>query len=142
MTTTHRPELTPILRPNGRPMTADAGATAQGKPCPIKKCGACGGYVVFVQSSKTCKWYLANTFRYGGDVEAYYFQKNSPHFTTCADRVKANEALDAQIAEERKNQRLAQALAAWRAEMRAAGIEFTREMHDAKQAEIEAALDA
>jgi quinol monooxygenase YgiN len=138
MTTTHRPELTPVLRPNGRPMTADAGATAQGKPCQIKKCGACGDYVVFVQSAKTGKWYLVNTYRYGGDNEAYYYQKNSPHFTTCANRVKANETLDAEINEERKMQRRAAALKAFMEETQAAGIEMTREMYSAKIAEYDA----
>lgn len=138
MTSTQtRSQLTPVLRENGQQRYADAGATRQGDRKPMKSCGTCGAYVVFVQSTKTGKWYLADTFRYGGDTEAYYYVKASPHFKTCGDRVKVNEAIDAQIAEERKYQQRERVLAAWRAEMQAAGIEITREMYEAKQAETE-----
>ena len=75
-------ELRPVLYPNGQKRHADAGATRQGGSHPMKECSACGRFVVFVQSTKTGKWYLADCFRYPGH-DAYYYIKASPHFKTC-----------------------------------------------------------
>lgn len=80
MTTTNRPELKPVLNRFGKPVTADAGAAHQGQPRPIKACGACARYVVWVQNAAE-RWYLANVYQYrtDGPVETYYFRKDSPH---------------------------------------------------------------
>jgi hypothetical protein len=78
----NRAELKPVLYPNGMQRKADAGATDQGGRHAMKECSACGRFVVFVQSTKTSKWYLADCFRYQGH-DAYYYVKASPHFKTC-----------------------------------------------------------
>jgi len=88
--TTTRPELTDILNEYGRQSYASDGAVAQGGSLKMKRCGACGGEVVFVQSKKSGKWYLADCFRkYNG---GYYYVKASPHFKTCAERQERQEA--------------------------------------------------
>lgn len=87
-----RPELTPILDRFKNPKYADAGAVHQGDPIPMKKCSACQGYVVWVKSTKTGKFYLADCFRYQGG-ESYFYVKASPHFKTCEQRVATNERL-------------------------------------------------
>lgn len=86
-----RPELKPVLYPNGQKRYADAGATQQGGPIPMKECSACGGKVVFVQSSKTGKWYLADCFPYAGARESYFYVKSEPHFKSCEKRVARKE---------------------------------------------------
>ena len=94
---TTRPELTAVFHPNGLQRYADAGAAQQGGNRPIKRCTACGMYVVFVQSTKTGKWYLADCARYS-HRDAYYYVKASPHHETCGRVVaerRANEARSA-----------------------------------------------
>lgn len=93
MTQAMRPELSPVLRPNGEPRLADAGATYQGAPIAMKKCSACGGFVVFVKSTRTGKWYLADCFRYHGS-DAYFYVKASPHFKTCEREQNRRRAED------------------------------------------------
>lgn len=91
---TTRPELTDLYDRHQRQRYADAGGVRQGGPRPIKICGACQRPVVFVESTKTGKWYLADCARYT-NRDAYYYVKASPHYKTCADTVatrRANEA--------------------------------------------------
>lgn len=92
MTTTARPELKPVKYPNGQTRYADDGAVAQGGLCALKQCSACGGYVVFVKSTKTGKWYLADCFPYAGG-NGFYYVKSSPHFKSCEKRVAENQKM-------------------------------------------------
>jgi hypothetical protein len=111
MTTNTRPELTPVLDRFQNPKYADAGATQQGGPIPMKKCSACQGHVVWVKSTKTGKFYLADCFRYSGG-ESYFYVKASPHFKTCEERVASQERLrqeELQKADETKRWEVARA---------------------------------
>lgn len=83
--------LTDLKRENGSPKFADGGRQTQDGPRPIKVCGSCGGHVVFVQSKKTGKWYLADCFPYAdrsdsAQTTSYFYVKSSPHFKTCERR--------------------------------------------------------
>lgn len=67
---------------NGRPRYADGGVQQnQGGNAKIKICGDCGSKVVFVQSTKTGKWYLADVFQYKNGN--HYYSKADPHFKSC-----------------------------------------------------------
>ena len=88
-----RPTLTPILDRFKNPKKADAGAVHQGNPIPMKQCSACLGKVVWIKSTKTGKFYLANCYRYAGDGDNWFYIKASPHFKTCAQRVADNQEL-------------------------------------------------
>ena len=88
-----RPTLTPVLDRFKNPKKADAGAVHQGDPIPMKQCSACLGRVVWVKSTKTGKFYLANCYRYTGDGDNWFYIKASPHFKTCAQRVADNQEL-------------------------------------------------
>lgn len=67
---------------NGRPRYADGGVQQnQGGNAKIKICGDCGSKVVFVQSTKTGKWYLADVFQYKNGN--HYYSKSDPHFKSC-----------------------------------------------------------
>ena len=90
MTTTNRPELRPVLDRFQNPKKADAGATYQGDPIPMKECAKCLGKVVWVKSTKTGKFYLADCFRYSGDGDDWFYIKASPHFKSCETRVEEN----------------------------------------------------
>lgn len=83
--------LTDLKREDGSPKFADGGASKQDGVKPIKVCGCCFGNVVFVQSKKTGKWYLADCFPYADLSDSarstsYYYVKSSPHFKTCERR--------------------------------------------------------
>lgn len=132
-------DLKPVP-PRDRQRWADAGAVDQGDRRPLRECAACGGFVAFVQSSRTGKWYLADCFRYrGGD--RFYYVKASPHFKTCervlADRA-AEEARERDKADE--DARFAVCLAAIR-EM-AAGFESSHGAGYGSLPEYETALNA
>lgn len=145
-TTSNRPELYDIKRPDGEPYYAEPGAVSkQGGSRPVKQCSACGGFVVFVQSTKTGKWYLADCFdKYKGGM---YYVKASPHYKTCA-RVLEQRA-EGERREAEKRRELAECDAyvtnlvaffaaeeAWDAEQKAAGITPTREQRVAKMHEL------
>ncbi len=86
--TTNQTTLTNYIY-NGVQQRADAGAqSAQGASLNIKICGDCGGKVVFVQSAKTDKWYLANVFTY--KTGNFYYVKSDPHFKTCGIKQATN----------------------------------------------------
>lgn len=94
--------LIDYLDQSGNPLRANAGAQrAQGDRRNIKQCDKCSGLVVFVQSSKTDKWYLADVFAYQGedrDSGQFYYMKNSPHFKTCG--TKQNNVTAVEITQE------------------------------------------
>lgn len=80
-------KLEPYTNWEGERFFADAG-TIKGEKKPMFKC-ECGGYVVWVKSSKTGKNYLANCSRYGNrdsDYESYWYAAYSPHFKTCDEQ--------------------------------------------------------
>jgi len=83
--------LIDLLRENGNQVRADGGALQQdGSKC-VKVCSACNGKVVFVQSIKTGKWYLADCFPYGNDNlgtprQNWFYVKSAPHFKSCERR--------------------------------------------------------
>lgn len=93
METTPRPELTPIFDRFKNPKKADAGATHQGNPIAMKECSHCRGRVVWVKSTKTGKFYLADCYRYAGDGDNWYYMKSSPHFKNCQQRKNANDTI-------------------------------------------------
>ena len=85
--------LTDLKREDGSQKWADGGANRQDGNKPIKVCGCCGGKVVFVQSNKTGKWYLADCFPYAdlsdtGRPTSYFYVKSSPHFKSCERKAK------------------------------------------------------
>lgn len=92
MTQTTRPELTDLLHDDGTKRYANGGAVNQQGSRPIKRCGACGGLVVFLKSKRTGRFYLADCFPYASG-DAYYYVAQSPHFKTCerklADRAES-----------------------------------------------------
>jgi len=64
---------------NGQQREADGGVQKnQGGYLKIKICGDCGGKVVFVQSTKTGKFYLADVFEYNSGN--FFYSKGHPHF--------------------------------------------------------------
>jgi hypothetical protein len=132
-----RTELTPVLNYKGQQRFADAGATRQGKARPIKQCQACKGYVVFVQNAAD-KWYLADCFPYGGDIESYYFRKDAAHHLTCGKRAEAQEAQVEQAVSEGIDKARSKAFTQWMREHMDNGTwnEVTWEMCEAKTAEI------
>lgn len=79
MTTTTRPELTPVLDRNGRQRFADGGA-AKNTLRPMKECSGCDTYVAFVQN-QAGKWYLVNCYRYANQSEEgrFYYRKDCLH---------------------------------------------------------------
>ena len=67
---------------NGQQREADGGVQKnQGGYLKIKICGDCGGKVVFVQSTKTGKFYLADVFEYNSGN--FFYSKAHPHFKSC-----------------------------------------------------------
>lgn len=78
-------KLKPVFDWSGeRRVMADGGVT-KGEKKPVFKC-ECGGYVVWLKSTKTGKNYLANCCRYGAldaNYESYWYAAHSPHFKTC-----------------------------------------------------------
>jgi ssDNA-binding Zn-finger/Zn-ribbon topoisomerase 1 len=141
MTQTTRPELTPVLYPNGGQRYANAGATNQGKGRAMKECQACGGYVVFVESSRTGKWYLADCFPYANG-HSYFYVKAAPHYKTCEKRAEVSASLVAEEHQRQIDRRIGLRLLEWIAEMKEAGTEITAEMMDAKSDEIRAEVGA
>ena len=139
MTTAARTQLTAVINYKGQQRFADAGAIAQGKARPIKCCGDCGGYVVFVQNSAG-KWYLADCFAYGGDIESYYFRKDAAHHMTCGKRTEGRDAAVQQSASEAIDRQRAKAETAWMRRHIENGTwdQVTWEMYEAKIAEIAA----
>lgn len=106
MTTTDRPTLTPVLDRFKKPKMADAGATHQGDPIPMKECSACLGKVVWVKSIKTGKFYLADCFRYSGDGDNWYYVKATPHFKTCGTRAESKDTMTNELLRQGAIQRL------------------------------------
>lgn len=102
MNTNPRPVLIPVTYADGIQRYATAGATQQGGRAALKECSACGGYVVFVKSIKTGKWYLADCSRYNSDGlgEAYYYRKDKPHFASCEKRQADNARTTRSIIED------------------------------------------
>jgi len=85
--------LTNLTDERGNVVHAGPGATAQAdERLTIKICGECQSYVVFVKSTRTGKFYLADVFR--GHKYGFYYVKASPHFKTCQKR-----AIEFQIVE-------------------------------------------
>ena len=79
-------KLEPYTNWEGKRYWADAGVS-KGDKKPMFKC-ECGGYVVWVKSSKTGKNYLANCSRYGNgdsDYVKYWYAAHSAHFQTCEE---------------------------------------------------------
>ncbi len=136
-TNTTRPELTDVLNEYGQHSCASDGAVAQGGSRKMKQCSACGNYVVFVQSRKTDKWYLADCFpkKNGG----YYYVKASLHFKTCAESAERREEYRRIRNEGDVNLAATADLQAWVKENLANGVKITNEELDAKMAELLAA---
>ena len=87
-------KLEPYTDAEGKRKFADAG-TVEGERKPMFKC-ECGGFVVWVKSSKSGKNYLANCSRYGdgdGDHVSYWYAAYSPHFKTCDDQAKQHASM-------------------------------------------------
>ena len=80
--------ITPVLTENGSQRTADGGAASRDHK-PIHQC-ECGGYVVWHQSKKSGKWYLADCFPYVGKevYDSYWYAVHSPHFKSCKQEEK------------------------------------------------------
>lgn len=77
--------LTDFTSKTGDQIYAGPGAAAQTDDIrPMKVCGTCQSYVVFVKSNKTGNYYLADCFKGQGD--GFYYVKASPHFKTCQKR--------------------------------------------------------
>lgn len=76
-------KITPVRNSDGSHKTADGGAASQDRK-PMHEC-ECGQYVVWHQSKKSGKWYLADCFQYltNGNDDSYWYAANSPHFKTC-----------------------------------------------------------
>lgn len=88
---TARAILTDLLKENGDPVRADGGALEQDGWKSVKVCSACNGKVVFVQSIKTSKWYLADCYPYcnenlGTPRQKWFYVKSAPHFKSCQNR--------------------------------------------------------
>jgi len=104
-------ELTPLLDEEGRQKYADGGAVQQDGRKPIKVCSNCQGKVVFVESTKTGKWYLVDVFPYADMSDkpvvrkSYFYAKSKPHFKSCerkaSDRVRQEEQDKKDLAEAR-----------------------------------------
>lgn len=136
MTTNTRPELTPVLHPDGCQKYADQGATRQGDRLAMKRCGACGSYVVFAKSTKTGKWYLADCFRYEGS-DNYFYVKASPHFKTCESNQRRADATAARSDLQTLNDQRAKECETVIQELRSLNLD-----HDALVVELDARLTA
>lgn len=97
-----KPTLTDLKDARGFQKWADGGANDQDGKKPVKVCSACGGKVVFVQSKKTGKWYLADCFPYANMSESarpdsYFYVKASPHFKSCERIAKDRSDSEAKL---------------------------------------------
>lgn len=100
-------DLTDLKREDGSQKWADGGANQQDGSRPIKVCSACGGKVVFVQSTKTGKWYLVDCYPYANNSDSYrptsyFYVKSSPHFKSCERKAKDRADSEALLREMRK----------------------------------------
>lgn len=88
-------KLEPATDHEGKRFWADAG-TIKGEKKPVFKC-ECGGYVVWVKSSKTGKNYLANCGEYGNGCGDYntklWYAAHSPHFKTCDEQASRRDQM-------------------------------------------------
>ena len=141
-TTTNRPQLRDFKGPDGEQVFADAGAQRkQGDHRPMKACSACGGFVVFVQSTKTGKYYLADCFQY--HTANWYYVKASPHFKTCQRRRELAAEMERQRAVTEEHRQIganarafSMELQNWMTEQQAAGRAVSDEEYAAKSDEL------
>ena len=130
--------LKSIFNSDGTRKMASTGAINQGQARPIKQCDKCGAYVVFVQNSKTDKWYLANCFKFAGEgvTESFYYRKDSAHHTICESTATSRNEADTRIAEEISQMHKMAQMKVWMAEQTANGIQITKESYATKFSEI------
>lgn len=87
---------------DGKPQFVGEGAVAQQGSKKLYRCLTCGGPVVWLESKRSGKVYLASVYK--GESSSYYISK--PH--DCAARVRRNEEHEAhlrQLDEEREQAR-------------------------------------